>query len=242
MNDRPKSVHERIMAASGGATGDDSEIPAAGEIARPQGRRRLRHLAYALIGLALVGGGGYGIYNFPNLTGSLAQAAGKQNAASPQAESSAAKGDRTESTSDPFTAHAAQAGVKTCAALYAELGRALAGGTDFMVQSQTANVDADQHAMQGVVGMIYRSEKDYSGPAAGVVYAAPVGQTCEGVMVRVAPFPQNCEAVLSQLPKGSRAMDPLAGIPVYALGTGGEAMLMPAGQGCVAITIATSGK
>jgi hypothetical protein len=106
-----------------------------------------------------------------------------------------------------------------------------------MVQTQTGKTDADRRSMQGVVGMLYKSEKGYSGPASGVVFAAPNGQTCEGDMVRVVPFAQNCQAAEALLPKGSARQEALAGTPVFALPAGGQAILLPAGEGCVAISI-----
>ncbi|MCO6180999.1 hypothetical protein [Ciceribacter sp. RN22] len=141
-----------------------------------------------------------------------------------------------------FLEHASGAGINTCAGVYGSLGKALANGNPFMLQTQSAKENADLHSLQGVVGMNYRSETGYVGPAAGLVFAAPVGTSCEGQMVRVVPVPETCEATAALLPKGTTPRSPLNGIPVYSLPGGGQAMLMPANPGCVAISIVWSGR
>jgi len=143
---------------------------------------------------------------------------------------------------DPFTVHGRQYGLKACGNIYAALGKALTDGSQFAVQTQVAKSDADKHAVQGTVGLAYKSDgTGYSGPAAGVVFVAPVGQTCEGTGVRVVPLSQNCQAAASLLPAGSKPQTPLSGISVYGLTSGGQVMLFPSGNGCVAISILRAG-
>ncbi len=139
---------------------------------------------------------------------------------------------------DPFSTTIADAGVKTCAATYAGLGKALAAGTQYTVQTQTSKVDADHHSVRGVVGMSYGpSNKGYSGPAAGLVFAAPVGQRCEGAIVRVVPFPQPCQTVVASQMPGVKPEQSLAGTQIYPSSDRGQIVLIPANQNCVAITI-----
>lgn len=234
MTEEPKSIHDRIVAARR-ETGDGrTAFEARGDAPVPR-RGWGRTLLYTVAGIVLIGGAGIGVYQFPVFAESAAQASGKK--AQPEQQLAGA------GASDPFLTHATQAGANACAATYAELGKALADGTQFMVQTQTAKADVDRHALQGVVGMAFRSSKDgeYTGPAAGLVFAAPTSQGCEGTMVRIVPFAQSCQAAAAFLPKGSQQQQPLSGLPVFALSTGGQAMLMPAGTGCIAISIVRSG-
>ncbi|ENN86544.1 hypothetical protein RHSP_64224 [Rhizobium freirei PRF 81] len=235
-----KSIHQRIMDARRD-TGGDRDLSANHEEPTKKGWRR--PLIYAIAAVVVIAAGGIGFYKFPVLGESIAQAMDKQKAAAdpaptPQQRISA---EAAPATTDLFLTHAKQAGANSCAATYAGLGNSLTNGTQFMVQTQTAKAEPDRHSLQGIVGMMFKSDKGYSGPAAGLVFAAPTGEGCEGNMVRVVPFQQNCQAAASFLPQGSQAIQPLSGVPVYALGTGGQAMLMSAGSGCVAISIIRSG-
>ncbi|UTD26092.1 hypothetical protein DB459_03290 [Bradyrhizobium sp. WD16] len=234
-----QSIHDRLMSPRPvAATAPPSSPASKTRTARSWGRI----LALTAAGLVLAGGVGFLAYE--NLVGSEANAqsaSGKppQAASQPQAhpQQQSTPTASAPGAADPFTTHAAQAGIKTCASTYAALGRALTEGSQYMVQTQTGKTDADRRSMQGVVGMLYKSDNGNSGPASGVVFAAPNGQSCEGDMVRVVPFAQNCQAAEALLPKGSARQEALAGTPVFALPAGGQAILLPAGAGCVAISI-----
>jgi cytoskeletal protein RodZ len=132
-------------------------------------------------------------------------------------------------------------GANTCATTYASLGWALTQGTQFAVQTQTSEKDPNEHSVQGIAGMTFSDPKLYIGPAVGVVLATPTGSTCEGNMVRIVPFTQSCEAASALLPQGSTLQNPLGGIPIYTLTTGGQALLMPSGSGCVVISVLRAG-
>jgi hypothetical protein len=137
----------------------------------------------------------------------------------------------------PFLVRMQDAGIKTCSGIFDTLGKALTDGSSFMVQTQWAKTDPDSQPLQAVVGMNF-STQGFSGPASGVVFASPVGSGCAGNMVRIAPFPQDCQAASALLPKGSTQAAVLSGIPVFNLPqNGGQAMLMPAGQGCIAVSV-----
>jgi len=80
---------------------------------------------------------------------------------------------------------------------------------------------------------------DYKTQAAGVVFASPVGQTCEGSLVRVAPFPKSCQQVAQTLPKGSVAADNLSNAMLFNLAdNGGQALLVPSGNTCIVVSVA----
>jgi hypothetical protein len=150
---------------------------------------------------------------YPALGTFVAGTASAQAQAPVQGEPTQAVPADTSANKNPFQAHAAQAGVRTCANLFATLGEALTAGSTYAVQTQWDKTSPDTHAVQAVAGMSYNLP-DYKTQAAGIVYASPVGQTCEGGFVRVAPFQKSCQEVAQALPKGI--------LPRGALHTSGE--------------------
>lgn len=147
----------------------------------------------------------------------------------------------TRPVGELFLEHANKAGVVACAATYGELGRIVTAGATFSVQTQAAGTDAPSHGIQGLIGMNYSNPTDYTGPASGVVLAVPTDDGCEGNMVRIVPFPQSCTAAQALLPHGSTPLDPLSGLPVFGLPTGGQVMFVPAASGCVVVSVARLG-
>ncbi|RAZ92941.1 hypothetical protein DPM33_03575 [Mesorhizobium hawassense] len=141
----------------------------------------------------------------------------------------------------PFQAHVSQAGVHTCANLFATLGQALTAGSTYAVQTQWDKTSPDTHAVQAVAGMSY-DLPDYKTQAAGVVFASPVGQTCEGGFVRVAPFQRSCQEVATTLPNGSLLADNLSNTMLFNLANnGGQALLVPTGNTCIVVSVARMG-
>lgn len=255
MSEEQKSIHERIMSARR-PPGDGRDLVNDRGPAVAAKCRQLRILLYSGAGLALAIGCGYGAWQFPVFAETVAQITGHAGTGKPNMPTQPApRGEQRPDTAssavqadaaaggDLFTGHANGAGAKACAAVYGALGKALTDGTQFMVQTQSGKTDPDHHALQGLAGMSFKGSQDggYSGPAAGLVFVAPVAQGCEGNMVRVVPFQQSCEAATALLPKGSQPLQPLSGVPVFELPAGGQAMLLPAGQGCVAISILRAG-
>jgi hypothetical protein len=156
----------------------------------------------------------------------------------PQATSAPAD---TSANKNPFQAHVAQAGVRTCANLFATLGQALTAGSTYAIQTQWDKTAPDTHAVQAVAGMSYNLP-DYKTQAAGIVYASPVGQTCEGGFVRVAPFQKSCQEVAQGLPKGSVPADNLSNTSLFNLANnGGQALLVPTGNTCIVVSVARMG-
>lgn len=142
----------------------------------------------------------------------------------------------------PFLQHVKQAGVQACSTVFPVLGQILTTGTKYSVKSLWNDQAADKHAVQAFVGMDYATER-YSGPAAGVVFASPTASGCEGAMVRVAPFASPCSDIPSVLPRGSKITDHLGQVEVYELGeNAGEALLLPTGNSCVVISVASAAK
>lgn len=208
--------------------------------AAPRGRSRARAVtvaSFCLLAIEAFLPRQYAVHIVSN-----ANAAGaEQSPGTVPVPSTKPEGDSKAVNVDLFLKHASDAGATACAGVYASLGKALTNGNPFMVQTQSAKENANAHSLQGVVGMSYQSETGNAGPAAGLVFAAPVGTSCEGHMVRVVPVARNCQDTAALLPKESSPLPPLNGIPVYSLPAGGQAMLIPASAGCVAISIVRSG-
>lgn len=138
----------------------------------------------------------------------------------------------------PFEKHASQAGVRTCAKVFAALGQALTLGTTYTEQTQWNTSSPDTHPVQAIAGMTY-DLPDYKAQAAGVVFASPVGQGCEGGFVRVAPFQKTCQDIVQTLPKGSVLADNLSNSMLFNLANdGGQALLVPTGNSCVVVSVA----
>jgi hypothetical protein len=195
---------------------------------RPK-RNWLKATALSLFGIAIVSAAGYVAMRYDAIGNLLSQPA----VAEPS-EANPAPDDT------PFLQHAKQAGLQSCSDVFPGLGALLTNGSQYSVQSIWNPETPDKHTVQALVGMNYATE-GYSGPAAGVVVAAPTGTLCEGSMVRVAPFAASCADMPAMLPKGSKLTNNLAQISVYELpDNGGNAMLLPTGNSCVVISVVSA--
>ncbi|ENN86850.1 hypothetical protein RHSP_31650 [Rhizobium freirei PRF 81] len=193
-------------------------------------RRRWRKTSLlSLLAIVIAGAAGYAVARY-DLIGNLL----------PKPAVAAANDANPALPDTPFLQHAKQAGLQSCSTVFPVLGQLLTSGTQYNVQSIWNNEAADKHAVEALVGMNYATQ-GYSGPAAGIVLAAPVPSGCEGAMVRVAPFTASCPEVSVKFPNGSKLVNNLGQIGVYELGNdGGNAMLLPAGNGCVVISVASA--
>lgn len=204
---------------------------------------------YALMGMALplvVIGVAAAWHFHPSWMEALAQNSRTSAPVAAQITAQASAKPATDAASapneSPFLVQARQAEANTCAGVYQALGTVAVEGSQFATQAIWSKTEADNRAIQGMTGMTYKAGT-YVGPAAGVVFASPTGQKCEGIMVRVVPFQQSCEAVSALLPKGSAASSKLSDVAVYnATDPGLQVMLIPAGTGCTALTILRAGE
>lgn len=220
-----QSIHDRIMSRSQGGIAVQS---GADEQKKPK-RNWWKATVLSLLAIAVVGAAGYAALRYDVVGNFISQpAVAGTNDANPALPDT------------PFLQHAKQAGLQSCSTVFPVLGDLLTNGTQYNVQSVWNNEAADKHAVQALVGMNYATQ-GYSGPAAGIVFAAPVVSGCEGAMVRVAPFTASCPDVSIKFPNGSKLVNNLGQIGVYELGNdGGNAMLLPTGSGCVVISVASA--
>ncbi|ESX96144.1 hypothetical protein NKI32_22015 [Mesorhizobium sp. M0761] len=220
-----QSIHDRIMSRN---QGKDAVRAGIEDRSRPQ-RNRARTAVFSLLAIAVVATAGFAAMRYDLLHNLLPQpAVAETNQPNPALAET------------PFLQHAKEAGLQSCSNIFPALGQMLTTGTTYSVQSIWNNEAPDKHLVEALVGMNYATQ-GYSGPAAGLVFAAPTASVCEGTMVRVAPFAANCADVPALLPKDSKLANNLGQISVYELANGGgNAMLLPTGNSCVVISVASA--
>jgi len=188
--------------------------------------RTVKALAFTLTALLLACAVGFAAFQLPQVQQVFAQPASVQ------------KAPATSLPDTPFLAHTKQAGLSACSNVYPILGQLLTNGAKYNVVSEWNQQAADQHPIQGLVGLDYNSQ-NYAGPAGGIVMAAPNGTDCEGAMIRVAPLPMACSNVPVTLAQGSTFASTLGKVSLYTLAdNGGQALLIPSGDICVVVSIA----
>lgn len=218
-----QSIRDRIMSRTAPAPATAGNNATAAPAWRP-GRQAI---LLSFIGVAALVTAVLGATQIPALRGSFSGQQGMP----------ATSGRDLPLAETPFLAHAREAGLKACSTIFPVLGELLSGGAQYSLQSRWNTSEPDSHAVQSVLGLSINSP-DYSGPAAGIVYAAPNGTGCEGAMVRVVPYQKSCDAVAQALPPNSALSISLGTVQVYDLANSGRIMLLPSAQSCVAISLA----
>lgn len=230
------SIHDRIMTEHRGEDHSPRTDDAKGAAA-PRRRLNTWIVIVVLLVLALVAGVAIAFLQYENPF----EALGVGAQARPVAATSAAATPQPSLPDSPFLAHAKQAGLEACSTVFPVLGQLLTEGAEFAVQSEWNEKEPDRHPVQALVGLDYKSSQ-YTGAAAGLVFAAPNGSSCEGTMVRVAPFTTSCDNLPATLPKGSTLTRSLGKSSVYTLAdNGGQALLLPSGAGCIVVSVARAG-
>lgn len=218
-----QSIRDHIMSRSAPAPATAGN----GAAAVPAWRPGRQAILLSFIGVAALVTAVLGATQIPELRGSLPGQRGTP----------ATSGSDLPLAETPFLAHARKAGLKTCGTIFPVLGELLSGGAQYSLESRWNTSEPDGHAVQSVLGLSINSP-DYSGPAAGIVYAAPNRTGCEGAMVRVVPYPKSCDTVAQALlPNGAPSIS-LGAVQVYDLADSGRIMLLPSAQSCVAISLA----
>jgi len=142
----------------------------------------------------------------------------------------------TTATATVFDEHVKQAKIGACGNVFSALGRGVAADASYSAQTQWNTKAADAHAVESIVAMA-GGPSTQGMAAAGVVFTAPVGRSCEGTLVRVTPVKASCQTVATQLvdqEKGQAAM--LGDLPLVSLPNGARVVLMPIDENCVAMT------
>lgn len=230
-----QSIQDRIL------TGSQNVAPVEPLASPPSARwsvwRMVRNVALAgMFAVVVAAAVVLSFYFYPPLGRFVAETASAQSQA--PAESKPAENKAAAAPETPFQKHANQAGVRTCAKVFDALGQALTLGSTYTEQTQWNTSSPDTHPVQAIAGMTY-DLPDYKAQAAGVVFASPIGQGCEGGFVRVAPFQRTCQEIVQTLPKGSVLADNLSNTMLFNLANdGGQALLVPTGNACVVVSVA----
>lgn len=159
------------------------------------------------------------------------QAAQTQQSAATQRAAAA-----TTATTTVFDEHVKQAKIGACGNVFSALGRGVAADGSYAAQTQWDTKAVDAHAVESIVALS-GSPSTQGMPAAGIVFTAPVGRSCEGTLVRVTPVKASCQAVATQLvdqEKGQTGM--LGDLPLVSLPNGARVVLMSLDGNCVAMT------
>lgn len=217
-----QSIHDRIMSRESGPY----ISPERGKDNKSGSKRTLKVVGLSVAALLVIGAAGFAALQLPQVQQVFAQPVAAQKTPDPSLADT------------PFLAHSKQAGLSACSNVYPILGQLLTSGAKYNVVSEWNQQAADQHPIQGLVGLDYDTQ-NYTGLAGGIVMAAPNGTDCEGAMVRVAPLPTSCANVPATLPQGSNIANTLGRVSLYTLaGNGGQALLVPSGETCVVVSIA----
>lgn len=152
-----QSIHDRIMARNQGKGAVRVGIE---DRSRPQ-RNRAKTAVFSLLAIAVVATAGFAAMRYGLLHNLLPQpAVAETNQPNPALAET------------PFLQHAKEAGLQSCSNIFPALGQMLTTGTTYSVQSIWNNEAPDKHLVEALVGMNYATQ-GYSGPAAGLVFAAP---------------------------------------------------------------------
>ena len=137
-----------------------------------------------------------------------------------------------------FDDHARQGNIATCANLFGLLGRGLATNSNYTAQSQWDAKAGNSHSVQSLVALAPNQAPQGSAAqrAAGIVFAAPVGSSCEGNLVWVTPSAESCPTVAAELAKLNGQNGALGDLATIALPNGAQVVLIPFGNACVAVT------
>lgn len=222
-----QSIHDRIMSRKPNPSGGES--PEAETARRTRSPMRKRGLVCGVLGAVVAGGTALAVSFYPGLSD---LAAGSATAPSQASDPAPADGDT------PFHKHVRKAGVGPCGGVFPALGQLVTKGSEYAVQTQWDNQAAHPNSLQALVGQDYDTP-GYKAKAVGVIFASAAGESCEGSMVRIAPFKGSCRDVIQRLPQGSSRVAALSGIPLYRLGgAGGQTMVLQTAESCVVVSVA----
>lgn len=203
--------------------------------------RLAKTLLLGTVSVALIAGAvvAFDLVGFAQLPAQAADAR-KPAAEAPKAPAQAAQNQQQPAApaAQPsvFEDHAKQAKLGACANVFSALGRGVAADASYSAQTQWDTKAADAHTVESIVALA-GDPATQGQSAAGVVFAAPVGRSCEGALVRVTPVKATCQAVATQLISQEKGQTGVLGdLPLVSLPNGARVVLMPFDDNCVAMT------
>jgi hypothetical protein len=181
----------------------------------------------------------------PDVIGQAAEkrsqpAAAPTPAAKPAAESEETakpqeQADAQQAAASVFAAHAKEGKIGACTNVFTALGRGVVADETYTVKTQWNPKAADAHAVASLVALDGNAESQGQ-RGAGVVFAAPVGRSCEGTLVRVTPVKASCQAISTELVNQKGQVGTLGDLPFVTMPNGAQVVLVPLDQSCVAMT------
>ncbi len=152
------------------------------------------------------------------------------------AQAQASKKPTGQTPQTPFEDHIKQAGIKTCKDVFPTLGTVMSADSDYRTATFWNQKEADKHAVGSLAGLNF-NHPGLQGKGAGVVYAAPVGKSCEGLSVRIVPVSGKCPDFTATLQNDVAQREDLNGVDLLILKSGARVMALPASDStCLAIT------
>ncbi|MCL2716975.1 MAG: hypothetical protein FWD68_21115 [Alphaproteobacteria bacterium] len=136
-----------------------------------------------------------------------------------------------------FEDHVKKSGIVACARVFTGLGARMTNNVSYAAQSQWDSKAGNRHAIQALVALKPAPGGAEGQADGGIVFAAPVGGSCEGHLVRVTPVSSSCGEVAAELAKSSGSNRPLGDLSVSAMPNGSQVMLIPFEKACVTVTV-----
>lgn len=136
-----------------------------------------------------------------------------------------------------FDEHIRQSKIATCAGTFSALGREMSEGFFHTVRTQWDAKAGNEHAIQSLVALMPRPGMPTQQPDAGILFAAPVGSSCEGHLVRVTPVATTCRDIAAQLASSKGQNSPVGDLTVWTMLNGAQVMLLPFDKACVTVTV-----
>lgn len=135
-----------------------------------------------------------------------------------------------------FDEHIRQGNIVRCAKTFGVLGHMISDNFSYTAQSQWDAKAGNDHAIQSLVALKPPNAPTPQ-PNAGIVFAAPVGSSCEGHLVQVSPVSQSCADVAATLAKSKGQNSALGDLSVSAMPNGSQVMLIPFEKACITVTV-----
>jgi len=148
-----------------------------------------------------------------------------------------AQQQKSGETLSAFDQQVRQAGILACARTFSALGRGLSGNFLYAAQSQWSSNSANDHSIQSLVALKAQAGAPNQQPDAGIVFAAPVGGSCEGQLLRVTPVTGTCDSIAARLSKSGGIAHPFGGLSLVTVPDSAQVMLIPFSDSCVTVTV-----
>jgi len=136
-----------------------------------------------------------------------------------------------------FDDHIRQSRIVRCARMFGALGRQVSANSAYTAQSAWDSGSGNDHSIQSLISLVPPPNAPTRQLEAGIVFAAPVGSSCEGHLTRVTPVAENCGEVAARLVTSQGQNSVLGDLSVLAMPNGAEVMLIPFNQSCIAVTV-----